>query len=163
MAGATKFPTAFLSDEIAQNRVSGMIVPSIFLGCRCFPDSYRPFPFDHHATRANRSIEGLRLQQSGDRFSLPEVCHGGDFRRVLARNSLLGLWLGSLIAEMYQQFYRFPVFYSRIRPDLLILVIFISFAAAGLGAILSVRKVVSLPPAEAMRPEPPARFHAGFD
>ena len=76
--------------------------------------------------------------------------------------TLLGLWLGSLIAEMYQQFYRFPVFYSRIRPDLLILVILISFAAAGLGAILSVRKVVSLPPAEAMHPEPPARFHSGL-
>ena len=40
--------------------------------------------------------------------------------------------------------------------------IIISGAAASLGAFLAVRNAVSLPPAEAMRPESPARFRSGW-
>jgi putative ABC transport system permease protein len=38
----------------------------------------------------------------------------------------------------------------------------ISLGAAAMGALRAVRRAVALPPAEAMRPEPPARFRAGF-
>src|SRR6185369_4102571 len=42
------------------------------------------------------------------------------------------------------------------------LAIVISAGAAFLVAILAVRRVVALPPAEAMRPEPPANFRPGL-
>ncbi|MEH2193615.1 MAG: ATP-binding cassette domain-containing protein [Nostoc sp.] len=44
------------------------------------------------------------------------------------------------------------------QTDLAIAVICISVGAACLGGFGSVRKAISLPPAEAMRPEPPAKF-----
>ena len=151
----------FLSDEIAQNRVSGMIVPSIFLAVAVF---LIHLVLSRLVIMQRPQIALLKA------FGYSNAAIGWHYLKfalvVIFAGSLpgtvLGFWLGSLIAEVYQQFYRFPVFYFRIRPDLLVLVIFISFAAAGLGALLSVRKVVSLPPAEAMRPEPPARFHPGM-
>ncbi|MBI4768645.1 MAG: ABC transporter permease [Deltaproteobacteria bacterium] len=151
----------FLSDEIAQNRVSGMIVPSIFLGVAVF---LIHIVLSRLITMQRSQIALLKA------FGYSSLAIGFHYLKfalaVIFAGSLpgtiLGLWLGNLIAELYQQFYRFPIFYSRIRPDLIILVIFISFAAAGLGAILSVRKAVSMPPAEAMRPEAPARFHSGL-
>jgi putative ABC transport system permease protein len=151
----------FLSDEIAQNRVSGMIVPSIFLGVAVFLI---------HIVLSRLIIMQRPQIALLKAFGYSSTAVGFHYLKfamaVIFAGSLpgtgLGFWLGSLIAGLYQQFYRFPVFYSRIRPDLLVLVIFMSFAAAGLGALLSVRKVISLPPAEAMRPEPPAHFKPGW-
>ena len=60
---------SFLSDEIAQNRVSGMIVPTIFLGVAVF--------LIHIVLsrliimqRARSLVEGLRIQQYRHRLSL---------------------------------------------------------------------------------------------
>jgi putative ABC transport system permease protein len=74
----------------------------------------------------------------------------------------LGVWLGWLVNRLYVTFYRFPVF--RYEPGLRVIAIAVgvSGAAAIAGALSSVRRALALPPAEAMRPEPPARFHAGW-
>ncbi|OGP52354.1 MAG: ABC transporter permease [Deltaproteobacteria bacterium RBG_13_43_22] len=151
----------FLSDEIAQNRVSGMIVPSIFLGVAVFLIHIVLSRLIILQRNQIALLKAFGYSSSAIGFHYLKFALVVIFAGSLP-GTVLGLWLGSLIAEIYQQFYRFPVFYSRIRPDLLVLVIFISFAAAGLGALLSVRKAVSLPPAEAMRPEPPARFRPGL-
>jgi len=72
--------------------------------------------------------------------------------------SVIGLWLGQNMVEIYRRFFQFPnlVF----RPDWLAL--FLALAASAstsfLGVLGAVRQAVKLPPAEAMRPEPPARF-----
>jgi putative ABC transport system permease protein len=151
----------FLSDEIAQNRVSGMIIPTIFLAVAVFLIHIilsrlialqRPQIGLLKAFGYGNTAVGLHYLA----FALAVVFAGS------LPGTLLGLWLGGLLGEVYQQFYRFPVFYSRIRPELVFLVVLISCAAAGLGAFSSVRRAVFLPPAEAMRPEAPARFQAGF-
>jgi putative ABC transport system permease protein len=71
---------------------------------------------------------------------------------------LFGLWLGSRVVTLYRPFFRFPslVFH----PDLPALLIGMA-ASAGtsfLGVLSAVRQAMKLPPAEAMRPEPPAEF-----
>jgi putative ABC transport system permease protein len=73
----------------------------------------------------------------------------------------LGLWLGAQINRVYVNFYRFPVF--RYAPGVTVIgaAVLLSGVAAAIGALASVRRVLALPPAEAMRPEPPARFRAG--
>ena len=70
--------------------------------------------------------------------------------------------MGAAINRMYAEFYRFPVL--RFAPSATVVAIGagVSAAAAIAGALAAVRRVVALPPAEAMRPEPPARFEAGF-
>lgn len=72
----------------------------------------------------------------------------------------LGIWLGSLITEVYTQYFQFPVLEYRVEPTLLLTAIGVSGAAAILGTMTAVQQAVSLPPAEAMRPEPPATFRA---
>lgn len=77
-----------------------------------------------------------------------------------AVGTALGIWLGSLITQVYTRYFQFPVLQYRVEPTLLLTAIGVSGAAAVLGTITAVRQAVSLPPAEAMRPEPPATFRA---
>src|SRR5690606_7417322 len=72
-----------------------------------------------------------------------------------------GLWLGAAVNRMYVEFYRFPVLRFEAGPDTIGLAIAIAGGAALLGALVAARRALALPPAEAMRPEPPPNFHAG--
>ena len=69
-----------------------------------------------------------------------------------------GLWLESRIVILYRQFFRFPALVFR--PDWAALLIGLAASAAAsfLGVLGAVRQAMRLPPAEAMRPEPPATF-----
>ena len=69
-----------------------------------------------------------------------------------------GIILGFNVVELYHRFYRFPSL--TLQPDwrMFAVAFFISSGAAFVGVIGSVRQAVKLPPAEAMRPEPPAKY-----
>ncbi|HEY7493051.1 MAG TPA: FtsX-like permease family protein, partial [Candidatus Tectomicrobia bacterium] len=71
---------------------------------------------------------------------------------------LLGAWLGQYMTTMYAVFFHFPHPQYRLRPAILLLAAGISLAAAVVGALGAVRRVVRLPPAEAMRPPAPPRY-----
>ncbi len=72
--------------------------------------------------------------------------------------SAAGFWLGGNVVHLYHRFFRFPRL--PFSPDLsaIAAALATSAAAAFLGVIGAVRQAVRLPPAEAMRPEPPADF-----
>jgi putative ABC transport system permease protein len=74
----------------------------------------------------------------------------------------LGIWLGRGLAQMYQNFFRFPELTFRAGLPLLGWSIAISGGAACVGALSSLAAAVLMPPAEAMRPESPPRFHKGI-
>ncbi len=74
----------------------------------------------------------------------------------------VGMWLGSGMTELYARFYRFPILQYSADPTVIFYAVLISSCAAVLGAVGAGRRAVSLPPAEAMRPEPPARFKPGL-
>jgi putative ABC transport system permease protein len=59
---------------------------------------------------------------------------------------------------MYTVFYRFPVFYFEFNIELAALAMGLSATAALVGTFGAVRRAIVLPPAEAMRPEPPATY-----
>src|SRR5262249_28470286 len=72
--------------------------------------------------------------------------------------SAVGSWLGLKITQIYTRFYKFPMLQFGVPPKVLVMALGIS-ALAGIGGTLSViRRAIRLPPAEAMRPEPPASF-----
>lgn len=73
----------------------------------------------------------------------------------------LGYLWGHSLAGLYADFFRFPQLDYRLDPMVMGGAALISSLAAVLGALGAVRRVVAIPPAEAMRPEPPARFRAG--
>ncbi|AGA34435.1 ABC-type antimicrobial peptide transport system, permease component [Thioalkalivibrio nitratireducens DSM 14787] len=74
----------------------------------------------------------------------------------------LGLWAGTGLAAIYTEYFRFPELRFRLQGWVLLLAVAVAFGAALLGTLRSVWRAVSLPPAEAMRPEPPARFRKGW-
>ncbi len=69
-----------------------------------------------------------------------------------------GRLLGAELVGMYTLFFRFPALVFQMDYSALWLALFISLGASVLGVLTVVWQAVKLPPAEAMRPEPPADF-----
>jgi len=69
-----------------------------------------------------------------------------------------GRFLGEGLVSLYTQFFRFPELVFRMDYSALGLALVISLGASVLGVLTVVWQAVKLPPAEAMRPEPPADF-----
>jgi putative ABC transport system permease protein len=69
-----------------------------------------------------------------------------------------GAWLGSAIGALYNQYFRFPELLFSIPLEVVAGATAMTLGAAAAGAFTAVRRAVLLPPAEAMRPEPPARY-----
>ena len=150
-----------VNDHIEEIRTSGVILPTIFLAIVAF--------LLH--TLMSRVVSTQRSQVAvlkafGYRDS--EVAwHYLKLALVAVTAGTilgigLGLWFGSGLTALFARYFRFPSL--RLQPDLRIMLVAvgISGAAACLGALSAVRRAVSLAPAEAMRPEPPPRFHAGL-
>lgn len=70
----------------------------------------------------------------------------------------LGVWMASGMAGIYQDFFRFPWLEFRLRPTVALTAVAIAGGATALGTLSAVYRAFRLPPAEAMRPEPPASF-----
>jgi putative ABC transport system permease protein len=69
-----------------------------------------------------------------------------------------GVWLGHTFTGLYDEYFGFPNLVYRTRPLTIAAGIAASGGAALAGALWAVRSAVALPPAEAMRPEAPARY-----
>ena len=72
--------------------------------------------------------------------------------------ALGGLFLGERLVEMYHAFFRFPALEFQLDTAALLLALLVSTLAAATGVWSAVRRAARLPPAEAMRPEPPSRY-----
>lgn len=69
-----------------------------------------------------------------------------------------GIFLGHRIVDMYHLFFRFPELNFRLDRSALALALLVCAVAAAVGVFGAVRRAARLPPAEAMRPEPPANY-----
>jgi len=72
--------------------------------------------------------------------------------------SIGGRVLGGSLVDIYTLFFRFPTLEFKLDYSALGLALVISLGASVLGVLTVVWQAVKLPPAEAMRPEPPADF-----
>jgi putative ABC transport system permease protein len=73
-----------------------------------------------------------------------------------------GILLGHRLVLLYHHFFRFPHLVFRLDQTAFPLAVLVSVTAAIVGVIGAVRRAASLPPAEAMRPEPPANYKPAF-
>lgn len=73
-----------------------------------------------------------------------------------------GAWLGKGMTNLYTKFYRMPNLAYVLESRLAVTALCVSLVAGLVGAALSVRQVVLLPPAEAMRPAAPASYKRGL-
>lgn len=71
----------------------------------------------------------------------------------------LGAWLGKGLSDIYTDFYHFPYLKFSLHPATVLQAAIASLMAAGFGTLFAVWRAASLRPAQAMRPEPPARYH----
>jgi putative ABC transport system permease protein len=69
-----------------------------------------------------------------------------------------GVVMGTRLVTMYHMFFRFPELAFRLNTSALVVALGVAMAAALLGVWNALRRVAQLPPAEAMRPEPPANY-----
>ena len=76
----------------------------------------------------------------------------------LAIGITAGIWLGRNLSDLYMEFYRLPYIEYEFQLPVLIIAAAITFLAAALGTLVAVGRAVRLPPAQAMQPEPPAKF-----
>lgn len=149
----------FLSDDIAQLQATATIMPSLFLGIGAFLlhillSRLISTQRDQIAVLKAFGYSNGAIGWHFLKFVLLIVLVGG------AIGTGLGLWLGVLLTGVFTHFYQFPVLRYAMSPTLILTAITISGGAAILGAFMAVWKAVSLPPAEAMRPEPPPQFRA---
>ena len=149
-----------LDDEIAQNRVTAIVVPAIFLGVAAF---ILHIVLSRMVGQQREQIGTLKAFGYGDRaVSLHYL--GMAMAPVLAGAAAgiaLGSWLAVELAGVYADFYRFPDAGYRPGAAIPVLAFAVSAAAASIGALSAVREALRLSPAEAMRPPAPARFRPG--
>jgi putative ABC transport system permease protein len=149
-----------LEGELQQDRTTSTVIPAIFLGVAAF--------------LVNMVLTRLIALERGEIAVLKAF---GYTDREVARHYLgfalaaalagallgtgLGIWFGHGMVRLYQDFFRFPDLRFHGSPGLILASVAVSTAAATLGAFGAVHRAVRLPPAEGMRPEPPARFRPG--
>ncbi len=151
----------FITDEISQLRVSGAIVPAIFLGVAAFlvhivlarlVATQRPQIGVLKAFGRSNGDVGLHYAKLVVGVELFGAVVGAAF----------GLWLATRLTGLYAAYYRFPVLQFTPGWGVLGLATLVSAGSGLLGALSAVRRAVRLPPAEAMRPESPPRYRRGM-
>jgi putative ABC transport system permease protein len=77
-----------------------------------------------------------------------------------AAGLLMGVQTGRWMTALYAEFYKFPRYRHHVAPGLVVLTLVIGLAAAVVGALGAVRRVVRMPPAQAMRPPAPLTYRS---
>ena len=147
----------YLSDEIQQLKGMARVAPTIFLSVAAFLLN----------VVLSRVIKTQREQIAALKafgYSKWEV--GLHYLKLTLAIVLVGTILGTIVGtrfglaltSLYTEFYKFPVFEYVMPLYVIVAAVSIGFGAAVIGVQASVRAAISLPPAEAMRPEPPAKY-----
>jgi putative ABC transport system permease protein len=151
----------FISDEIGQNRVTSTYVPAIFFAVTIF---LLHMVLTRLISMQRTEIGLLKaFGYSGRRVAL----HYLEFALLAVAAGVvlgiaLGVYLGQWMTHLYLNYYRFSDLPYRVSGQVLASALLLSFGVACAGALSALRRVMRLPPAEAMRPEPPVSFKQGL-
>jgi putative ABC transport system permease protein len=147
----------FLENELEQLRGTGRVIPIVFLAVAAFLLNVvltRIVALERGQIASLKALGYSNAAVAAHYLSLALL--------VAALGGLLGVamgaWLGAGMTRLYTEFFHFPILQYRLAVKVAIEGIVIGLAAAGLGALGAVRNAARLPPAEALRPEPPARY-----
>lgn len=147
----------FISDEISQNRISGNIIPGIFLAVAALL-VHLVFSRLVNTQRADIAI----IKAFGYSNASVALYYIQFVLLVVASGYIVGCavgwYFGLKLAALYADFYRFPVLHYQINKGVFIWAAMTTSTTAVAGATLAVLRAVRLQPAEAMRPESPAQF-----
>lgn len=149
----------FLDSEIRQLRGFGLFVPVVFLSVAAFLLNVvlrRIITVQREQIAALKALgySNFEVGWHFTQWSLLISALGGIF------GIWLGNWMGRGMIEMYNGYFRFPFLEYHMTAEVVLGAVGFGLTAAILGALGAVRAAVRLPPAEAMRPEPPATYRA---
>lgn len=146
-----------IANELQQLRTIGLAIPLVFLGVAAFLLNVvlsRLVAVQREQIAALKAL-GYPNRTIGWHFAQWSlvVCAVGGGLGVAG-----GSWMGEAMTGIYNDYFRFPTLDFRLVGWVVAVAIAASLAAGLGGALIAVRRAVRLPPAEAMRPEPPARY-----
>ncbi len=147
----------FLQSEIDSLRGMGEIVPVIFLAVAAFLLNVvltRLVSVQRPEIAALKALGYSNAEVSWHfvKWALV-VAAGGAAVGVAA-----GTWMGHGMTVIYTEFFHFPILEYHLPPAVVVEGVAVALVSATIGALGAVHRVITLPPAEAMRPEPPARY-----
>lgn len=150
---ADQVSNATLTGEIEQLRSSIFIAASVFLGLVAFlvhMVMVRHVETEREQIGALKAFGYSNAAISGHwmKFTLAIVATGG-------RTRIVGARAGQVITELYARHYRFLFLKYSLSGTIFVQAAVIQLAAALVGALGSLRKVIRLAPAMAMRAPPP--------
>ena len=150
-----------LDNELVQLSTFGFIIPAIFLAVAAFVLNValaRALALQRPQLAALKAL-GYSNRELGWHY----------FKWALIIASLgaiagvaVGAWLGAQMIQLYNLYFRFPSLDYRLSAAVALGAMALAFVSAAIGAISAVRRAVRVPPAEAMRPESPARYRASI-
>ena len=149
----------FLDGELAQLESFATIAPLIFLGVAAFLLNVVLARLVHLQRREIAVMKAVGYPSWKVGLHFLELCGVMVLLGVLL-GVALGAWLGDAMTSLYTDFFRFPFSAYRLPMSVVAVGVLISLGSAVIGALGSVREVVSMPPAEAMRAPAPASYRA---
>jgi putative ABC transport system permease protein len=146
-----------LESDIQSLRSAGMIAPTIFLCVAAFLLNVvltRLTSLQREQIAALKAFGYSNLQIAWHymKFVLLITIAGGLI------GAFGGMWLAHDFTKLFLRVYQYPELVFQVRPNVIANAVLIAGGAAMLGAFGAIALAVRLPPAEAMRPEPPARY-----
>ena len=147
----------YLDMELTGLQSVGVLIPSIFLAVAAFLLNVvmnRIISVQREQIAALKALgyTSFEIGAHYTQWSLIIALVGG------LLGTVFGGWMGSEMIKLYNNYLRFPFLEYRLSSGIAAGALATSFVAAILGAFGAVRRAVALPPAEAMRPEPPASY-----
>ena len=146
-----------LDNELKQLRSFGFILPLIFLGVAAFILNValaRALSLQRPQIAALKAL-GYSNRELGWHYIKWALA-------IAALGAVLGVvsgaWLGAAMIGLYNRYFRFPVLEYHLSTGVAVMSLFGSLIVAAFGAQSAVRRAIRIPPAEAMRAEPPARY-----
>ncbi|MGF1455420.1 MAG: ABC transporter permease [Alphaproteobacteria bacterium] len=147
----------FISSELDQLRVTGNILPPIFLAVAAFL-------LNIVVTRmVDLEREQIGLLRAFGYGTPVIVAHYAKYVMATAflgglLGCLIGVWLGRGMAGLYLQYFNFPFLIFQAGWDVVAIGLLVSLGAAALGIGFAVSRILALHPAVAMRPPIPMDY-----
>jgi putative ABC transport system permease protein len=150
----------FLSGEIQETAVTSLLLPAIFLGVTAFLLNVVLARLVATQREQIAVLKAFGYTNASVALHYLLLASGPILIGAIVGIGL-GIWLGDAMAGVYSRFFQFPVASYHQDWGVVATAFLVSAGAALVGAFGAVRRVVALPPAEAMRPEAPASFRPG--
>ncbi|MBI5500724.1 MAG: FtsX-like permease family protein [Deltaproteobacteria bacterium] len=149
----------FISDEIRQLQGVAVFMPAVFLGVAAF---LLNVAFSRLVGTQREQIAAIKALGYGNAAVGLHFLQLAGVIVLLGTlvGTLAGAWFGSAMTRMYALFYHLPLFRYELDPSAVASAVLLSLLTAFAGVAGAVRRAVRLPPAEAMRPPAPPRYHA---